>query len=130
MYHNNPDYFSLDIDGNDYHLVKLIIEGGFRPKIITVEYNSAYGPDKCLTIPYQSDFVIDMSSSESYVYYGVSINGWIKYFESIGYQFITVDSNGVNAFFVNPEDFDKDFLFSIKGQRFKENFYQMKKYRN
>ena len=127
--YDNPDYFSLDIDGNDYHLVKLIIEGGFIPKIITVEYNSAYGPNNCLTIPYQPDFVIDMSSLESYVYYGVSISGWKKYFESIGYKFITVDSNGVNAFFVDPSAFDSEFLDNIKGVHFNENFYQMKKYR-
>ncbi len=125
----DPDFFSLDIDGNDYYLVKTILEGGFRPKIIAVEYNSAFGTEKSLTIQYKSDFVHDSSNPKTYPYYGVSIQGWKNYFQSLGYQFITVDTNGVNAFFVDPQYFESNFLDGIQGLKFKENFYQRKKYR-
>src|SRR5262249_55435252 len=48
----NPDLFSLDIDGNDFHIVQALFDVGFRPKIWLVEYNSAFGPAGSLTIPY------------------------------------------------------------------------------
>ena len=36
-FHENPDLFSLDIDGNDFYIAKAILDGGFRPKIFVVE---------------------------------------------------------------------------------------------
>jgi hypothetical protein len=39
----DPDVFSLDIDGIDYYVAKAIIDEGYRPKIMIVEYNSAFG---------------------------------------------------------------------------------------
>ena len=52
----DPDLFSVDIDGNDYHIVKKLFEIGFRPKVFVVEYNSSYGPTKSITIKYRSKF--------------------------------------------------------------------------
>jgi hypothetical protein len=50
--HSNPDVFSLDIDGVDYYVAEAIFDAGFRPKIFVVEYNSVFGPDKSMTVPY------------------------------------------------------------------------------
>jgi hypothetical protein len=36
--HNDPDVFSLDIDGNDYYIAQAIFDAGFSPKIVAVEY--------------------------------------------------------------------------------------------
>lgn len=129
MVYLNPDVFSLDIDGNDYYLVKNIIESGIRPKIFIVEYNSAYGPDSTNTIEYNSSFNM-FKAHPSYLYYGVSISGWRKYFESIGYHFVTVDSNGINAFFIDKNEFDKNFYENIIGTSFVENFYQKYKFKS
>jgi hypothetical protein len=127
-FHHDPDVFSLDIDGNDYYIAKAIFESGFRPKIFVVEYNSVYGPDRCETIEYQADFVFT-KAHPSHLYYGVSISGWRKFFHSYGYQFITVDRNGVNGFFVNPDCFEARFLNGIEGLKFSENRSQFKKFR-
>ncbi len=128
LLHKNPDLFSLDIDGNDYHIAKAIFEMGFRPKITIVEYNSTFGPKKSLTIPYKADFVYtDAHSSE--IYFGVSVNGWKNFFSSYGYKFVTVDRKGVNAIFVDPQCFDKDFLDNIKSLEFAENELQLRKFR-
>src|SRR5262249_27524400 len=59
--HVDPDVFSLDIDGNDYHIAEGLLGAGFRPGIWVVEYNSAFGPTKSVTIPYQSDFRIEQT---------------------------------------------------------------------
>ena len=127
-FHDDPDLFSLDIDGNDFYIAKAILDGGFRPKIFVVEYNSVYGPDRSLTVEYRNDFVFTAAHSTQ-LYYGVSITGWRNFFESHNYKFITVDRNGVNAFFVDPEFFNPDFLGSIKQLKFAENRYQFTKFR-
>jgi len=122
--HRDPDVFSLDIDGNDYHVAQALMNGGLRPKIIVVEYNSAYGPDRELSIAYRPDFSVRQAHS-SRLYYGVSIAGWRKFFETKGYRFVTVDQNGVNAFFVDPVWFDSSFIDNIQGAEFVENQAQL-----
>lgn len=127
-FHHDPDVFSLDIDGNDYYIAKAIFDNGFRPKIFVVEYNSVYGPERSETVEYQADFVFT-EAHPSHLYYGVSISGWKKFFHAHGYRFITVDQNGVNGFFVDPEFFAQDFLDGISGLQFAENKSQLKKFR-
>jgi hypothetical protein len=128
MVYLNPDVFSLDIDGNDFYLAKNIIENGIRPKIFIVEYNSSYGPDSTKTIVYDPKFNM-FKANPSFLYYGVSIAGWRKYFDSINYHFVTVDSNGINAFFIDKNEFENDFYESINTVPFKENFYQKYKFK-
>jgi len=126
--HHDPDVFSLDIDGNDYYIAKAIFDAGFRPKIFVVEYNSVYGNERSMTIKYKSDFSFKLEHS-THLYYGVSISGWHKFFNQHGYKFVTVDSKGVNAFFVAPECFETAFLDNVCGVDFVENQYQYKKFR-
>lgn len=126
--YDNPDLFSLDIDGNDYYIVKAILEAAFKPKVFVVEFNSAYGPTAAKTIKYAADFNI-IKAHPSYLYYGVSISGWKVLFEKFGYQFVTVDSNGVNAFFIDPSQFNSNFTKQIKGLPFAENSFQMRKFK-
>ncbi|MGN4126597.1 hypothetical protein ACMGD3_16545 [Lysinibacillus sphaericus] len=127
-HYSDPDIMTIDIDGNDYYIVEKIFHLGYRPKIFVVEYNSSFGPSKSITIEYDDDF--DYSKAhESLLYYGVSITAWKKLFEKFGYHFVTVEQNGVNAIFVNSQNFTDDFLGLVKGIEFKENFYQMKKFK-
>jgi hypothetical protein len=126
--HADPDVLSLDIDGNDYYVAAALLQNGFRPKIFVVEYNSAFGPADARTIEYSPTFRYTEAHS-SQLYYGVSIVGWRSFFASSGYQFVTVDRKGVNAFFVAPEYFHKDFLDAVVPLEFAENEMQMRKFR-
>jgi hypothetical protein len=128
MTYNNPDVFSLDVDGNDYYLAKTILDSGIKPKIFIVEYNSSYGPDEKMFIKYQRGFNV-FTAHSTHLYYGVSISAWKHLFSLYGYHFVTVDSNGVNAFFINKNCFEQNFLEKINGLDFKENFYQLKKFK-
>jgi hypothetical protein len=127
-FHHDPDMLSLDIDGNDYYIAQSILDNGFRPKIFVVEYNSVYGPERSMTIEYQSDFVFT-NAHPTHLYYGVSIAGWRRFFKKNGYRFVTVDRNGVNGFFVDPQYFDESFLDEVSGLEFAENQYQYLKFR-
>lgn len=126
--HDDPDVFSLDIDGNDYFIAQAIMEQGLRPKIFVVEYNSVYGPERSTSIAYKENFAFK-NEHQSHLYYGVSIEGWKHFFRKYNYKFITVERNGVNAFFVDPNCFNKDFLQSINGLSFKENQAQYKRFK-
>lgn len=123
----DPDFFSLDIDSMDYYVTKAVLDSGIRPKIFCVEYNSAFGPEKQLTIQYSDNF--EIGKDHHRLYYGVSVNAWKKLFHENGYRFVTVDSNGVNAFFVNPEYFDSVFLDNIESNHFCENQFQLEEHR-
>lgn len=127
-FYHDPDVFSLDIDGNDYYIAEAIFKSGFRPKIFVVEYNSVYGAERSMTIEYKSDFVFTQEHP-THLYYGVSIAGWRKFFDLHGYRFVTVDRNGVNGFFVDPEHFDAEFLDQVQGLEFASNQAQYKKFR-
>lgn len=117
----NPDFLSLDIDGNDYYIMESILQKEYRPRIICVEYNSSYGPENSITIKYKPDFNY-WTAHHTHWYYGVSISGWKNLFARFGYEFISVDTNGVNAFFVDPASFPPGFTGSLLKTNFKENF--------
>lgn len=126
--HREPDVLSVDIDGNDYHVVEAMLSAGLRPRIAVVEFNSAFGPHDCVTIPYSDEFRCARAHGDN-LYYGSSIGGWKRLFARAGFVFVTVDLNGTNAFFVDPGAFDAAFLEGIHGLDFAENFAQMTEYR-
>lgn len=123
--HKDPDLFSLDIDSVDFYLAREVLRAGYKPKIFVVEYNSAFGPEACITVPYREDYDF-LNAHESRLYYGSSLNLWKRLFAEYGYTFVTVERNGVNAFFIDKRMFDEQFVMSIKGLGFQENFCQLK----
>jgi len=126
--HEDPDVFSLDIDGNDYYVAQALLDAGVRPKILVVEYNAVFGPQRSATIEYRKDFDFTRAHPTQ-LYYGVSIAGWRSFLGKRGFRFVTVDRNGVNAFFVNPKHFDAEFLDGVRSLPFAENRHQLMKFR-
>lgn len=123
----NPDVFSLDIDGADFHLVNLFLQKDFRPKIIIVEFNSAFGPSNSLTVPYKENYNY-LQAHSSNLYYGVSWQGWKNLLQKNRYKYITTDKNGVNMVFIEPSSFNNSFINDIKASDFVENFFQQRKF--
>jgi hypothetical protein len=117
---SNPDVFSLDIDSMDYHVARAALESGFRPRIAIVEYNSCFGPDRAVTVPYSTGFNRHRVHLSGY-YYGVSVMGLRRLFEASGYRFVTVEQNGLNAFFADPAEFEPGFLDAVRGTAYREN---------
>jgi hypothetical protein len=107
-----PTVFSLDIDSFDWHILKQLIINNFRPKIICHEYNARLGPDKIIIREYSNTTVYDKK-----INYGASLEAYKIILEPY-YNFITVDSSGVNAFWLR-----KDFNIpnSYDSYQFKEN---------
>lgn len=109
-----PDFFSLDIDSIDYYVAYRLLQMGFAPSIICVEYNAFLGRQP-LTVIYDPDFSRHRYDSERGLYFGASASAWRHLFTQYGYQFCGVDKAGVNAFFCLPERFQPGFLASVTG---------------
>lgn len=91
---------SIDIDGNDYWIWKII--DAVSPRIVVIEYNSRLGPDRSVSIPYDAEF--DRARAHySMIYYGASLRALWKLGRQKGYQLICCNTAGNNAFFVRED---------------------------
>ncbi len=99
----DPDVFSIDIDSIDWHVAKSMTDVGFRPKIAVCEYNAAFG-DRPVTVAYGYPF--DRPRGLKHIYFGASVAAWRRLWEPLGYRFVTVESSGINCFFVRADAVD------------------------
>lgn len=108
----------IDIDGNDYWIWKALKV--VEPIIMIVEYNSIFGYERAITIPYKADFT-RTSGHFSNLYAGSSILSLCDLAEEKGYAFIGCNSAGNNAYFVK-----KEFLKDLKALTAKEGYVESK----
>jgi hypothetical protein len=92
---SEPDFFSLDIDGNDLHVLTRAL-GMLRPKIVCVEYNSKFPPPLKLTIRYDAQH--QWTGDD---YHGASLQAFSELLA--GYFLACCNISGANAFFVRNE---------------------------
>lgn len=93
------DLLHIDIDGNDYWVWKEI---EFAPSVVIMEYNSNFGIDRAITVPYRPDF--DRTKAHfSYLYWGSSLKALHRLATNKGYEFIGCNSAGNNAYFVRKD---------------------------
>jgi hypothetical protein len=90
---------SIDIDGNDYWVWEAI--KGWEPQIIICEYNSLFGFDEPVTIPYKSEFVRGVASP--FNFYGTSLKAAYLLAKERGYFFVGCNSAGNNAYFIKEQ---------------------------
>ncbi len=95
--HNLPksiDLLSIDIDGNDYWVLKNL--DAVIPRVIVLEINPAF-KDKSCTIQYNSRFKLEDLDKGIY---GMSVCAAIKLCKSKGYKLVASNSKGFNLIFV------------------------------
>tara|TARA_Y100000741_G_scaffold363971_1_gene353556 strand:- start:1384 stop:2322 length:939 start_codon:yes stop_codon:yes gene_type:complete len=101
---NDLDFFSLDIDGIDYWVLKELPEN--FSKIVVVEYNSTFGPDLEITVPNINNF--DRSKyHHSNLCFGASLKAMIKLLEKKNFVFVGSTISKINAFFISKNEIDK-----------------------
>jgi hypothetical protein len=91
---------SVDIDGNDYWVWDRI--DVVNPVIVVAEYNSVFGPDRAVTIPYDPGFVRG-KAHHSHLYWGCSLKALELLGRKKGYALVGSNSAGNNAFFVRRD---------------------------
>ncbi|WP_143044843.1 FkbM family methyltransferase [Variovorax sp. YR216] len=92
---DDVDFLSLDIDGNDTHLMRAALQW-VRPKLLCVEYNAKFPPPCRLEMDYDADH--RWSGDD---YFGASLQSWVDCLE--GYQLVSCGLSGANAFFVRRD---------------------------
>lgn len=86
----DPDYLSIDIDGNDYHVWKSLQR--YRPKLVCIEFNPTVPSEVSWAQP--DDFSLKR---------GAGIRALVELAEAKGYELAAATT--ANAFFVDAELF-------------------------
>ena len=101
------DFFSLDIDSNDYWILKSMDLSNIN--VLCCEYNHWLGNEDRLTIAYNESFkFIDNGI------WGASLLALTNLLNSKGFSLIAVESSGTNAFFINNRLANKFEILSPK----------------
>lgn len=95
------DLLSIDIDGNDYWLWDEI--SVCSPRVVIVEYNSAFGSDHAVVVPYAAEFHRRSFSGMRGLYYGASLRALQRLGNMKGYRLVAVEPRGTNAYFVRDD---------------------------
>ena len=112
------DLLSLDIDGNDFHILQAI--EAVKPRVIVLEYNAKFPPPIDWVMRYNPHHKTDKTS-----YFGASLKSYERLMRSKGYKLVGCGMTGANAFFVLDELVtSKNFLAPFTA----ENHYEDCKY--
>lgn len=107
----NAGLLHIDIDGNDYWIWKAIT--GVVADIVIIEYNSIFGSDRAITVPYNPSFN-RTQAHYSNLYAGASLTTLCDLAEEKGYVFIGSNSAGNNAYFIKKEKIGRLKPLSVK----------------
>ena len=90
------DLISMDLDGNDLHFVKHILQANYRPKVWIVEYNAKFLPP--------AKFCIDYDPQHQWQgddWFGASLQSYADLFTEHDYTLVACNHHtGANAWFV------------------------------
>jgi hypothetical protein len=90
----------IDLDGNDYWILDAI--KGVNPIILILEYNSVFGGERAITVPYDAKFY-RTAAHHSNLYFGASLSALSMLARERGYGFIGCNSAGNNAYYVRRD---------------------------
>jgi hypothetical protein len=91
---------SIDIDGNDYWVWEAI--SVVRPVIVVSEYNSTFGWEHAVTVPYDAAFD-RFKAHYSGLFWGASLKALCLLAERKGYLHVGCNRAGNNAYFVRSD---------------------------
>jgi hypothetical protein len=98
------DLLSIDIDGNDYWVWEAVT--ACSPRLVIIEYNSLFGPDRAVVVPYDPEFdrhgFVEATEGGHY-YFGASLQALSQLAEQKGYRLVVTEPRGVNAFFLRND---------------------------
>ena len=106
-------WLSIDIDGNEYWILKKILEKQLIPEIIITEYNASFVHHE-ITVPYDKNFNIHKKHSSLW-YHGASLSAFYKLLNKYNYGLVKV-IGGTNAIFVQDSLATKSKLKKYKPQ--------------
>lgn len=119
----NIGLLHIDLDGNDVHILSELELSELNPSIIIMEYNSVFGKDRAISVPYDKSFY-RTDKHYSNLYWGASLLA-LKYIaDKKGYALVGCNLAGNNAYFVR-----KDLLNEKIKRRVVDEVYILSKFR-
>lgn len=91
------DLLSLDVDGNELHLLSAL--KAVRPRVLCIEYNARFPPPVEIVIPYTAQHRYAGDD-----YQGASLQALVNALAPLGYRLVACNLSGVNAFFVREAE--------------------------
>jgi hypothetical protein len=101
--HDEIDLLSVDIDGNDYHVLQAI--SSVSPRVIVIEYNAKFDPPTLFCMDYSETHVWNGSDC-----FGASLKFLELNLTKMGYFLVGCNLTGSNAFFVRRDCVENKFL--------------------
>lgn len=101
-YEDGIDYLSLDLDGNDYHLMLEILASDLSIDVIVIEYNARFPDYSDWIMPYQENHQWNGDD-----YFGASLYSFKKMLEKFDYTLVACSVQGSNAFFIHNRFIDR-----------------------
>ncbi len=101
--HSEIDLLSVDIDGNDYHVLQAI--SCISPRVLVIEYNAKFAPPTL--------FCMDYAEAHTWAgddCFGASLKFLEVNLDRMGYCLVGCNLSGANAFFVRKELVADKFL--------------------
>lgn len=95
------DVFSLDVDGNDYHIWEAI--DVIQPRICVFETHDIVPTDLAVTVPYSDDFVAMDKTGAEKDFRSASLAAMDKLSRSKGYTLVGSHKHGFNVFYVRND---------------------------
>ncbi|MGF1492240.1 MAG: hypothetical protein ACFBSC_07285 [Microcoleaceae cyanobacterium] len=111
------DLLSVDIDGNDYHVLNAIT--CTSPRVVIVEYNAKFSPPVSYCMEYNPTHVWEKDDC-----FGASLKFFEVNLAKKGYCLVGCNISGVNAFFVRNDLVADQFLEPFTA----ENHYEPARY--
>lgn len=96
----NIGLLHIDLDGNDYYIFDEI--NCLNPNILILEYNSLFGIEREISVPYREDFY-RTKAHYSNLYFGASLKALHSLAYKKGFIFIGCNQAGNNAYFVRKD---------------------------
>lgn len=101
------DFLSVDIDGDDLNVTRLIVEA-IKPRVICAEYNAKFPPHIVIAVRQGT------GSWQGDDYQGASLAAFVDMLVPAGYRLVACGLSGVNAFFVNDRESIHFPVFDLK----------------
>jgi hypothetical protein len=117
-FRNEIDLLSLDIDGNDYHIMEAI--NVIKPRVIICETHNVIPGNLALTIPYEPDF--NKTNDLHPDFMGASLLAMKKLLNKKGYRLVGSHKYGFNVIFMLNE-VGKDFFPEVSVESIHDNSF-------
>jgi hypothetical protein len=95
------DLLSLDLDGNDYWVWRAL--DVCSPRIVILEFNAAFGPDRALTVQYDPAFDRGAFKDVTAHFYGASLTAFEQLGREKGYRLVMGEPRGANIYLLRND---------------------------